>query len=94
MSVSDSNKLNLASSCIISLLYRVLQSFANNEEPVQAPKDSIGTCGGGGSDIASAELAVETLLQLSFLYSNEGELRQVFIPTQDSDIVVILQGKK
>ena len=73
MSVSDANKVQLVQSerLIYLLSERVIGLYLENAAEIPSPPDSIQPGVGGGNDVESAELAIETLLQLSFASSND-----------------------
>ena len=73
MSVSDANKSQLVASdrLLFLLSQRVIGRYLEDCEEIIPPEDSIQPGGGGGNDVESAELAIETLLQLSFVTDQE-----------------------
>lgn len=72
ISQSDSNKSLFLSTSIISLLLQVLSMFQGNEAEIPL-------CGGGGKDVLSAILAIDTLLHLSFAYENDQDLQEKYL---------------
>jgi hypothetical protein len=86
VSVSDSNKQVLVQGSLPSLLVRTLDLFASNSPRLSTSR---GTAGGGGDDAQSAELAIETLMQLSFAFDDDEELRQ-WLLVPDSGAAAVL----
>jgi hypothetical protein len=54
----------------------VLQKFVDNSAPISTADGR--SAGGGGSDIESAALSVELMLQLSFLFATDDEMRESY----------------
>eukprot|EP01041_Mallomonas_annulata_P013018 gene13018-27470_t len=67
LSISDANKLILSRQKVTIPLVKVLTDFLSEDEG--------DINGGGNQDIISAEYAVETLLQLSFTFESDEDLR-------------------
>lgn len=84
LSVSDSNKGLLVTTPLLQLLVRALQMFQNNEMAIWG-------CGGGGKDVESVELAVETLANLSFFYDNDDQLRTKYMTVETGVLELMLQ---
>lgn len=82
LAVSDNNKkVMVTNPDLLSLLITVLKRFANNEEAFSG-KTNFGTVlsiGGGGEDVTSAEMAVETLCQLSYTFDRDEDLINNFL---------------
>ena len=80
LAISDGNKRLLISSQVLDYLIRVLCSFKNNE-PQLIGKNSGSTsrAGGGGKDVETASLVIEALVQLSFYYDNDDDLRSKYL---------------
>ena len=69
LSISDGNKgLLVNSSSLLELIIVVLEMYRDDKPGIEA-------CFGGGDDLESAEVAIETLLQLSFHFDNDEDLR-------------------
>ena len=81
MSISDTNKRNLATPTLLTLLMRVLTLFAENKPELIKTVQGGGSSnvGGGGNDVVCAELAIETLLQLSFVHEENSALTSQFM---------------
>ena len=77
MAVSDSNKTQLASEWLVRLLKEeLLDRYVQGKPAVTPPSDSVHRGEGGMDDVVAVELAIETLLQLSFLYDDNEALQQ------------------
>lgn len=71
ISVSDCNKIQLGTKWLVELLKEdLLERYAKCLPPVPPPPDSVQRPEGGVDDVLAVELAIETLLQLSFLYED------------------------
>jgi hypothetical protein len=77
LALAEANKIVLARGPLLQLLVRALQLFASDAPELATSKGA--SAGGGGADIASAELAIELLLQLSFVYAEDEDLRTNFM---------------
>ena len=77
LSESDSNKPHLRSSNLLRLTVQAMKLYAHNAPRLTVTRSSgvPADFGGGGSDVESAQLSVELLLQLSFCYPIEMEWR-------------------
>jgi hypothetical protein len=74
LAINDSNKIVLSCSRVISQLVHILRDFNT---------DNIGgKAGGGGRDVMSAELSVQTLLTLSLSVNDDRELVEVLMPAE------------
>ena len=79
LTISDDNKKLLIESPILDYLVKVLELFRNNgDELVAKTSNGLFKAGGGGKDIETASLAIEALVQLSFYYSNDDDLRNKY----------------
>jgi len=69
LSVSDGNKAVLVASLpLLHLIIGVLEMYLDDTVGIE-------NCSGGGNDVESAEAAIEALLQLSFYFDNDEDLR-------------------
>ncbi len=68
LSVSDSNKSALATPAVMAHLERALHLFLRDGAALKS--------GGGGKDAESAGVAVEALLQLSYMYPEDRDLQE------------------
>jgi len=69
LSVSDGNKAVLVASLpLLHLIIGVLEMYRDDAAGIE-------NCLGGGNDVESAEAAIEALLQLSFYFDNDEDLR-------------------
>jgi hypothetical protein len=91
MSVSDANKSVMKDkiSSLLPILYKLLHLFNTNAPHVEPNEEYDGSPGGGGSDHDTMEAVVELLLQLSFLYDEDDELREVYGPSGGGDLEVL-----
>eukprot|EP01041_Mallomonas_annulata_P016772 gene16772-34858_t len=79
LSISDANKVILSRQKVTIPLVKVLTDFLSEDEGDRY--------GGGNQDIVSAEYAVETLLQLSFTFESDEDLRASdLIPPHDGSM--------
>ena len=84
LSISDANKSLLVRTRILTLLVQVLTLFhTNGGRKVWTGQLADGLAelnlGGGGDDIPAAVAAIETIVQLSFYYDSEADLKREFI---------------
>lgn len=76
LSISDMNRSMLIKTSILPLLIKVLQFYSENTDELRAGG---GSSVGGGNDTESAELAIESLLQLSFHYEDDTLLKSKYM---------------
>ena len=83
ISISDANKRVLATTRVIPMLAELLQRFLDNLPPIQkefrSTFVSFDRIGGGGADYVTAATAIEAIVQLSFFYDSEDELREKLV---------------
>ena len=77
MTLSDKNKTLLADGPLLGLLIRTVRAFLDSTPPFDPEFEDVHVPG-----VECAELAVETLLQLSFAYPDDVSLRQFLMPPQ------------
>ena len=92
LATSDTNKVLLLQSDIHPKVARVLEDFANDrpEHMQPATAGQPVPVGGGGNDVESASLAIEFLMQLSFSFPADDELRAFFQGKGMTDMPKIL----
>jgi hypothetical protein len=95
LSESDSNKPHLRSSNLLHLTVEAMKLYARNAPRLTVTRSSgvPADFGGGGSDIESAQLSVELLLQLSFCFPVETEWRAA-VAQQCPDVIDVLLALK
>ena len=86
LSISDENKAVLVKLPLVPLLVRVLIMFKDNKPEIV---HGTGNALGGGNDIDSATAAIGALIQLSFYFDSDEELRAEFI-TPESKVADVL----
>ena len=95
LSESDSNKPHLRSSNLLRLTVQAMKLYAHNAPRLTVTRSSgvPADFGGGGSDVESAQLSVELLLQLSFCYPIEMEWRSA-VAQHCQDAIEVLRALK
>lgn len=95
LSESDSNKPHLRSSNLLRLTVQAMKLYAHNAPRLTVTRSSgvPADFGGGGSDVESAQLSVELLLQLSFCYPIEMEWRSA-VAQHCPDAIEVLRALK
>lgn len=76
LSISDDNKALMIDLPLLPYIVLVLDLFISDSGPLEKIG---GSALGGGQDIESAEAAIETLLQLSFYFDDDDELRSKYM---------------
>lgn len=82
ISQSDSNKATLVQLGVVPLLTRTLRLFVSHQP-------AIPYCGGGGRDDDTARMALETLVQLSFLYPDNRTLQISLLGSHSQNAVLL-----
>jgi hypothetical protein len=88
LSISDANKKILIRAPLLPLLTRTLELYRDNSPALYT--DSGGALG-GGDDIESADIALETLFQLAFFFESDKMLQSQYM-TPDLRIAELLSA--
>ena len=86
--MSDTNKVTMGSSSFLNCTDVVLDAYISSGDVLRGRKSSgvVNTYGGGGKDVEAAELTIEVLTLLSFLYEDTEDLQKNLM-TPDSKVV-------
>lgn len=76
LSVSERNKPLLLEAGVLGLMIQALKLFASDAPSLETDSQK---AGGGGDDTESAELIIETLLQLSFSFKTDAVLVEAYV---------------
>lgn len=77
LAISDNNKqIMITYSDLLDLLIHVMKRFADNEPPYSGYNSfkTLSFAGGGGDDIMTIEMTIETVCQLSYVYELDDDL--------------------
>jgi len=88
--ISDANKtIMVKSRRLLELFVQLLKAFVDNNP--QYKRDGRGGVGGGGDDKETASYIIDSLLQLSFYYTDDKALIREYM-SADLDLASLLQG--
>eukprot|EP01038_Epipyxis_sp_PR26KG_P008286 gene8286-11216_t len=90
--VSDHNKAKLSRTPLLKLLLKILNAFINNDPPYINVRGI--SAGGGGEDLTVAELAIESMLQFSFIHSSNADLQSQLMTTESGVFLVMNEVSK